>query len=136
MKYCCFSLSSRLWFDSDFPYSVTVTAWKVSIFGVILLRILRISPCSVRTRENANQNNSEYGHILRSVSYADTAKINKSNGETSAKFVIETIEKHPRTLFLSNNYSLWTGLYLWENTEMQYFLKNLEPAVSYFWLGT
>ena len=29
--------------------------------------ILRISPNSVRTRENADQNNSEYGHFLRSV---------------------------------------------------------------------
>ena len=26
------------------------------------------SPCSVRMRENAEQNNSEYGHFLRSVS--------------------------------------------------------------------
>ena len=29
--------------------------------------ILRISPYSVRMRENADQNNSEYGHFLRSV---------------------------------------------------------------------
>ena len=28
--------------------------------------ILRISPHSVRMRENAEQNNSEYGHFLRS----------------------------------------------------------------------
>ena len=27
--------------------------------------ILRISPYSVRMRENADQNNSEYGHFLR-----------------------------------------------------------------------
>ena len=51
------------------------TAWKVSAFGVILapnfpiflLRILRIYPYSVRMRENADQNNSEYGHFLRSA---------------------------------------------------------------------
>ena len=30
--------------------------------------ILRISPYSVRMRENADQNNSEYGHFLRSDS--------------------------------------------------------------------
>ena len=30
--------------------------------------ILRISPYSVRMRENADQNNSEYGHFLRSES--------------------------------------------------------------------
>ena len=31
--------------------------------------ILRISPYSVRMRENADENNSEYGHFLRSVNY-------------------------------------------------------------------
>ena len=56
--------------------SVSNTAWKVPVFGVILVlfsriraeygEILRISLYSVRMRENANQNNSEYGHILRS----------------------------------------------------------------------
>ena len=48
------------------------TAWKLSVFGVILVRIFwhfRISPYSVRMRENADQNNSEYGHFLRSVSH-------------------------------------------------------------------
>ena len=46
------------------------TAWKVSVFGVILVRIfphlLRISPYSVRMWENTDQNNSKYGHFLRS----------------------------------------------------------------------
>ena len=32
--------------------------------------ILRISPYSVRMRENADQNNSEYGHFSRSVNYS------------------------------------------------------------------
>ena len=31
--------------------------------------IRRISPYSVRMRENADENNSEYGHFLRSVNY-------------------------------------------------------------------
>ena len=30
-------------------------------------KILRISPYSVRMRENVDQNNSEYGHFLHSV---------------------------------------------------------------------
>ena len=30
--------------------------------------LLRISPYSVRMQENADQNNSKYGHFLRSVS--------------------------------------------------------------------
>ena len=37
------------------------TVWKVSVFGVILVRI---SPYSVRMRENVNPNNSEYGHFF------------------------------------------------------------------------
>ena len=31
--------------------------------------ILRISPYSIRLRENADQNNSEYGHYLRNDLY-------------------------------------------------------------------
>ena len=51
---------------------MSTTAWKVSVFGIILVRIfpqsdLRIFPYSVQMRENANQNNSEYRHFLRSV---------------------------------------------------------------------
>ena len=51
-------------------------AWKVSVLRVILIHISRIrtkcgeirsiSPYSVRMRENADQNNSEYGRFLRS----------------------------------------------------------------------
>ena len=40
------------------------TAWKVSVFGVILVRI---STYSVPMRENTDQNISENGHFLRSV---------------------------------------------------------------------
>ena len=49
------------------------TAWKVSVFGVVLvhifphLSVLRsISPYSVQMRENTDLNNSEYGHFSRS----------------------------------------------------------------------
>ena len=38
------------------------TAWEVSVFGVILVRIF---PHSDWIRENADQNNSEYGHFSR-----------------------------------------------------------------------
>ena len=55
-------------------------AWKVSLFGVILVRIFphsgwigeipsisrSISLYSFQMRENADQKNSEYGHFLRS----------------------------------------------------------------------
>ena len=52
-----------------------VTAWNVSVSGVILVRIFphldskrgkSISPYLVRMRENTDQNNSEYGHVPRS----------------------------------------------------------------------
>ena len=62
-----------------FP-GVSTIAWKVSVFGVALVRIFRhlgwirrdipflcIFPYSVRMRENMDQNNSEYGHFLRSL---------------------------------------------------------------------
>ena len=39
------------------------TAWKMPVFGVILVLIF---PYSVRMRENTDQNNPEYGHFLRS----------------------------------------------------------------------
>ena len=47
------------------------TAWKVSVFGVILVRIFPHldwiwRDTEVRMRENADQNNSEYEHFLRS----------------------------------------------------------------------
>ena len=52
----------------------TFTAWKVSVFGVILVPIFphldwgrRDTPYLVGMRENADQNNSKYGHFLRSV---------------------------------------------------------------------
>ena len=42
--------------------------WSViSRIGTKYGDILRISPYSVRMRENKKQNNSEYGHFLRSV---------------------------------------------------------------------
>ena len=40
------------------------TVWKVSVFGVFLVRIF---PYSVQMCENTDQKNSEYGHFLRSV---------------------------------------------------------------------
>ena len=47
---------------------------RLSVFGVILVRISRIRTeygvirtYSVRMRESVDQNNSKYGHLLRSV---------------------------------------------------------------------
>ena len=55
---------------SQFGQYKIFTTWKLSVFGVVLIRIFphsySISPNSVRMRGNADQNNSAYGHILRS----------------------------------------------------------------------
>ena len=49
--------------ESFFTKSCTVQ--KVSVFGVILLRILPHSDSIRRDTQNTDQNNSEYGHFLR-----------------------------------------------------------------------
>ena len=49
--------------ESFFTKSCTVQ--KVSVFGVILLRILPNSDWIRRDTQNTDQNNSEYGHFLR-----------------------------------------------------------------------
>ena len=52
---------------------IIFTASKVSVLAVILVRISHIQTeylsVSARMRENTDQNNSEYGHFLRSVCY-------------------------------------------------------------------
>ena len=58
-KYCLYS--ELFWF----AFSRTRTEYRT---------ILCISPYSVQMRENANQNNSEYGHLLRRVYYCQTYK--------------------------------------------------------------
>ena len=56
-------------------FDLYFTAWKVSVFGVFLVRIFphsdwirrkRISPYLVRMRKSMNQKISEYGHFSRS----------------------------------------------------------------------
>ena len=51
-------LPDQFWYFNSTPD----TAWKVSIFRVIL----------VRMQENLDQNNSEYGKFLHSVSYSES----------------------------------------------------------------
>ena len=49
-----------------FPHSDWI--WRDTPYSVRVWKILRISPYSVRTRENVDRNNSEYGHFSRSQS--------------------------------------------------------------------
>ena len=61
--------------DQAYTVNFQLGAWKLSIFSFFLVRIFQHldwildlqskSPYSVRTRENADQNNSEYGHFSR-----------------------------------------------------------------------
>ena len=60
--------------------TLLINAWKESVFRVNRIwsqypEILRFSLYSVRMRENADQNNSEHGHFLRSVSGLDKQKL-------------------------------------------------------------
>ena len=61
MKFIAKILNSSKFFYNEPHLRYLTTAWKVSIFGFILVRI---SPYSVRMQENADQNNSEYEHFL------------------------------------------------------------------------
>ena len=76
----------------------------MSVFGVVLVRIWTkngeirsISPYSVQMRENTDQNNSEYGHFLLSVSKS-------------------LIYKNPNHIVLSwiigNHFGMWLGMEL------------------------
>ena len=52
--------------------SIVMTVWKEDQFNhfkISLRSVLSASPYSVQKRENVDQNNSEYGHFLRSVSF-------------------------------------------------------------------
>ena len=61
---------------------ITNTALKVPVFGIILVCIFphsdwirRDTSYLVRMRENADQNNSEYGHFLRSEKWRSDTQI-------------------------------------------------------------
>ena len=58
-------ISTTHWGKEKRPYSELF--WSASSrISTEYREILRISPYSVRMRENADQNNTEYGHFLRS----------------------------------------------------------------------
>ena len=48
-----------------------VKEFSYMFYKGICLHFLRISPYSARMRKNADQNNSEYGHVLRSFGNQD-----------------------------------------------------------------
>ena len=76
--YCKFSCKEESWIDF-FVISDLYTAWKVSVFGVFLVRIFPHSDWirrdtanaakSVQIRENTDQKNSEYGYFSHIVKH-------------------------------------------------------------------
>ena len=75
------------------------TSWKVSIFGVILVRIFprldwiwRDTKYSVRMRKNADQNNSEYGHFLCSERKVGYSSFNRNSCQKQYQFNSEKLE--------------------------------------------
>ena len=56
------------------------TVWKVSVFGVFLVRIF---PYSVRMLENTDQRNSEYEHFSRSGMFSYLALLSMNGLKTS-----------------------------------------------------
>ena len=76
--------------------TISLTEWKVAVFGVILVRILphsdcieSISPYSVRMRENTDQNNYEYEHFLRSVYHLKTSCFLRFSGGINMEHWLE-----------------------------------------------
>ena len=67
--------------------------------NVFFRRILRISPYSVRMRENTDQNNSEYGHLLRSVLFLKISRLSELPIDESTLF--HSMGEDERNLFLS-----------------------------------
>ena len=61
-----FHLFSDVLIENGFENGLIKAAWKVSVFGVILVHIFRYS---VQMRGNPEQKNSEYKHFLRSEEY-------------------------------------------------------------------
>ena len=66
--HCVKSVHNRSYSDPHFP-ALGLNTERYSAFSRISTKygeILLISPYSIRMRENADQNNSKYGHFLRS----------------------------------------------------------------------
>ena len=68
------------------------------VFGVILVHIF---PYSVRMRENADQNNSEYGHFLRSTMFSFQKNFKKKSLKHTKKiiYVLSCLEKFGTRVF-------------------------------------
>ena len=63
-----FSIAALTW---DWEIKLMNTTWKVSVFGIILIRIFPhsswIRRYSVRMQENTGQNNSKYQYLLQNT---------------------------------------------------------------------
>ena len=97
------------------PVWLVHTAWKVPIFGVSLAFGLNTDWYSIQMREDASQNNSEYGHFLRS---GNTWRGRQCCSEVMVPFIYrdDMIRKHSfktekRSLPNTIRMSILTGIY-------------------------
>ena len=96
----------------NFFYSVFSRIWTE--YG----EVLRISPYSVRMRENTDQKNSVFGHFSRSVKtrkkdLRDLWKLNVETATLSIAFILHLKLAAPKTI-LAEEWKLWRstlGLY-------------------------
>ena len=109
----------------------TRTAWKVSVFGFILVRIflhsdwmrrdylsVSISPYSNPMRENADQNNCKYEHFFRSV-----VQVSMKDGSNIFFALVFNISSHWSTA--CKHYHSWKTL-------KTLFLKTISVLSSWF----
>ena len=95
---------------------VSYTAWKVPVFGVILVRIF---PHSDWMQKNMDQKNSEYGHFLRSVI------VNfEQNPEAHSKLFANIVNGERPFTILEKNFiiDVWKGH---KYTSENYFVRVL-----------
>ena len=75
-----------------YSYEEKTLSKKMYVFRVILVRILRIYPHSVRMQENTDQKNFEYRRLLRSESTTKTEmtdeEISLLNNSTEREFKV------------------------------------------------
>ena len=75
-----------------YSYEEKTLSKKMYVFRVFLVRILRISPHSVRMQENTDQKNFEYRRLLRSESTTKTEmtdeEISLLNNSTGREFKV------------------------------------------------
>ena len=98
--------------EGNYPFYLNSIFWK-SVFlpTVFVVILIRIFPHSDWIRDNADQNNSEYGHFLCSDCYSYSFSEAYSESRRASKIFAEIINGwKPWTIFTKNSISdVWQG---------------------------